>query len=144
MPESLTHPATYIPARPAVLVVGDRQIAIDEWPLARSVDERCSLEIRRPNGDLLTIEPRSRSVAAGIVRFALIVLGGTIPGVVGISVEVPWWISIGLSLFILIILLLVVRSQLSASRWIRFDRNASHLLIERRVGFRRKPRVDRM
>src|SRR5262249_27774373 len=43
-----------------------------------------------------------------------------------------------------IILLLVVRDQLSALRWIRFDRDAGHLVIERRVGFRRKPRVDRM
>src|SRR5262249_44589493 len=101
MPESLAHPATYIPARPSVLVVGDGQITIEEWPLAGSVEERCSLEIRRPNGDLLTIEPKSHSVAVGIVRFVLIVLGGIIPGVIGLSVEAPWWLSIGFSLFIL-------------------------------------------
>jgi hypothetical protein len=137
-------PATYVPARPAVLVVGDLQITIAEWPLAGSVEEHRSLEIRRLNGDLLTIEPRSRSVAAGIARFVLTVIGGTIPVVIGVSVAAPRWLSICFILLIPTILLLVVRDQLSALRWIRFDRDAGHLVIERRVGFRRKPRVDRM
>jgi hypothetical protein len=144
MPEPLAHPATYVPSRSAVLVVGDRQITIDEWPLAGSVEERCSLEIRRPNGELLTIEPRSRGVAAGIVRFVLIVLGGTIPAVVGGSVEAPWWLSVGFSLFILMTLLLVIRGHLSDLRWIRFDRDAGQLVIERRVGFRRRLGVERI
>jgi hypothetical protein len=144
MPGSLAHPATYIPARPAVLVVGDRQIPIDEWPLAGSVEERCSLEIRRPNGDLLAIEPKSHSQAVGIMRFVLTVLGGVIPVAIGVCVEAPWWLSIGISLIILTILLLVVRGQLSQLRWIRFDRNSGQLVIERRVGFRRKLRVERI
>ena len=144
MPESLAHPTTYIPARPAVLVVGDRQITNEEWPLAGSVEERRSLEIRRPNGDLLTIEPKSHSVAVGIVRFVLIVLGGIMPAAIGVSVEAPWWLSIGFSLCVLLVLLLVVRGHLSDLRWIRFDRKAGELVIERRVGFRRKFRVDRI
>jgi hypothetical protein len=39
--------------------------------------------------------------------------------------------------------LLLVRAHLSSLRWIRLDRKAGQLVIERRVGFRREPRVDR-
>src|SRR5690348_12265096 len=53
--------AALIPAQPAVLVVGDRRIPIDDWPLARSVEERRSVELRRPSDDVLVIEPKGRA-----------------------------------------------------------------------------------
>jgi hypothetical protein len=43
----------------------------------------------------------------------------------------------------LAIALLLVRAQLSSLRWLRFDRAAGQPAIERRVGFRMEPRVDR-
>jgi hypothetical protein len=55
MSEQTGHQPTLIPAQPAVLVVGDRRISIDEWPLAQSVEERRSVEVNRPSDDVLVI-----------------------------------------------------------------------------------------
>ena len=139
MPESDVHPTTYIPA---VLLVGDHRIAMDEWPLTRAVEERGSLEIQRPNADLLTIEPKARSGAVGAISLLLVVLGGLLPAIMSAVVEGPWWIPFVSSLVALALLLLLVRDRLSHLRWIRLDRKAGQLVIERRVGFRRKSRVD--
>ena len=38
---------------------------------------------------------------------------------------------------------MLVRSQLSSLRWVRLDREAGELVIERKVGFRRQPCTDR-
>src|SRR5437667_190750 len=40
MSDPIRQQPTFIPAQPPMLVVGERRIAIDEWPLARSVEER--------------------------------------------------------------------------------------------------------
>jgi hypothetical protein len=64
MSEQPRSPVTYIPAQPAALVVGDRRIPIDEWSLARSVDERRRMEVRRPSEDLLVIEPGKRAASS--------------------------------------------------------------------------------
>ena len=136
MPETEGHSTTYIPA---VLLVGDRRIAMDEWPLTRAVEERCSTEIQRPNADLLTIEPKAHS---GAISLFLVVLGGLLPAMMSAAVEGPWWIPFVSCLVAMILLLLLVRDRLSHPRWIRLDRKSRQLVIERRVGFRRRSRVD--
>jgi hypothetical protein len=147
MPAPIGHPASasLISARPAVLVVGDRQIPIDEWPLARSVEERRSVEAGKPNANLLVIEPKKRSGAIGAVPIVLTLVSGALPGVIANALQVPFplWLSMSLVLGVLVIALLLVRVHLSSLQWIRFDREAGQLVIERRVGFRREPRVDR-
>jgi hypothetical protein len=134
--------ATLIPAQPAMLVVGDRRIPIDDWPLARSVQERRSVEVRRPNEDVLVIEPKGRAGAGLIVQAVLVFLAGALPGAVAAACAVPWWLSILIGLVIVSFLLLLIRGHLSSLRWIRFDRTTGLLAIERRPGFRRQPRVE--
>src|SRR5438105_3449662 len=136
------HP-TLIPAQPAVLVVGERRIAIDEWPLAQSVEERRSVEVKRAGDDLLTIEPKKRAAAGTVVKAILIFLGGAAPAVIAAGCEVPWWLATFIGLAVLSFLLLLVRMQLSGLRWLHFDRKAGQLVIQRRIGFRRLPRVER-
>jgi hypothetical protein len=143
MSEQTGHQAALIPAQPAVLVVGDRRISIDEWPLAHSVEERRSVEVNRPSDDVLVIEPMKRTGAGMIVRTILVFLGGALPAAIAAAFEVPVWLSILIGLLVLSFLLMLVRSQLSSLRWIRFDRQAGKLVIERRVGFCRQPRTDR-
>jgi hypothetical protein len=135
--------ATLIPAQPAVLVVGDRRIPIDDWPLARSVEERRSVELRRPSDEVLVIEPKRRAGAGLIVPAVLVFLGGALPGAVAAACAVPWWLSIVIGLVIVSFLLLLIRGQLSSLRWLRFDRTAGQLVMERRLGFPREPRVER-
>jgi hypothetical protein len=143
MSEQTGHPATFVPAQPAVLVLGDRRIAIDEWPLARSVQERRSVEVNRPSDDVLLIEPMKRTGAGMILQSTLVFLGGALPTTIAAALEVPMWLSVLLGLLILSALLMLVRSQLSSLRWIRIDRQAGKLVIERKVGFRRQPRTER-
>ncbi len=143
MSEQTGRQATLIPAEPPVLVLGDRRISIDEWPLAHSIEERRSVEVNRPSGDVLVIEPKKRTVAGVIVTGIFVFLGGTLPAVIAAAVQVPVWLSILIGLLVLSALLMLVRSQLSSWRWIRFDRQAGNLVIERKVGFRRQPRTDR-
>ena len=82
MPAPIGPPASsLISARPAVLIVGDRQMPIDEWPLARRVEERRSVEARQLNAELLVIEPKKWSGASRAALILLTVLGGALPGV---------------------------------------------------------------
>jgi hypothetical protein len=144
MSEPLVHPATYIPAQPAVLVLGDRRMPIEEWPLARSVEERRAVEIKRPSDDRLVIEPAKRSGAAAVTKGTFVFLGGVLPGAIAHFLEVPWWGSALISLVVLALLILMVHGMLSQLRWVRFDRAAGDLVIEGRGGFLlREARVER-
>jgi len=143
MSDPIRQQPTFIPGQPPMLVVGERRIAIDEWPLARSVEERRSVEVKRAGEDLLTIEPKKRAAAGTVMKAILIFLGGTVPAVIAAGFEVPWWLAALIGLAVLSLLLLLVRGQLSGLRWFRFDRQAGQLVIERRIGFRRVPRVER-
>jgi hypothetical protein len=118
------------------------ELLIDEWPLARSVEERRSVEVKRAGEDLLTIEPKKRAAAGTVMKAILIFLGGTVLAVIAAGFEVPWWLAALIGLAVLSLLLLLVRGQLSGLRWLRFDRQAGQLVIERRIGFRRVPRVQ--
>jgi hypothetical protein len=70
-------------------------------------------------------------------------LGGALPAAIAAAVEVPTWLSILIGLLVLSFLLMLIRSQLSSLRWVRLDREAGELVIERKVGFRRQPCTDR-
>jgi hypothetical protein len=140
----MSQQAVVIPPEPAKLVIGDRQISIDEWPIARTVDERRSVEIERPDDDLLVIAPGRRSGARLVGQAAFIFLCVAVPSVAVAAFELPRWLAVALGIFFLAIFLLLIRGQLSSRRWIRFDQKDRMLTIERKVGFRRAVVVDRV
>jgi hypothetical protein len=140
----MSQQAVVIPPEPAKLVVGDRQIPIDEWPMARTIDERRSVEIERPEDDLLVIAPGRRSGARLVGQSALVFLCAAVPSVAVAAFELPRWGGVGLGIFMLAIFLLLIRGQLSSRRWIGFDRKDRTLTVERKVGFRRAVVIDRV
>jgi hypothetical protein len=142
MADQIAHQTTVLPEQPAMLVVGGRRILIDEWPLARSVDERCSMEVSRPSGDWLVIRQKKRAGAGLIIQGLLVLLCGALPSAIAAASEAPWWVSILLGLAMLSFLILMIRGLLSRLRWVRFDRKAGRLVLERRAGFRRERRID--
>ena len=143
MPQDAAPQAVVIPARPAMLVVGDRQIPIDEWPLARSAEESRAVEIEATEDGQLVIAPKRRA-GAGLVGKALLVLAaGALPAVVAAAVQLPAWPAAAMSIAFAAGVILFLRGQLASLRRSRFDRRAGRLFIERRVGFRPEWRLER-
>lgn len=135
--------AVVIPARPAMLVVGDRQIPVDEWPLARSAEERRSVEIEATEDGQLVIAPRPRA-GAGLVGMSLLVIAaGLLPALVGAAMQVPPWAMVAMSAVFAAVIILFLRGQLARLRRFRFDRRSGRLVIERRAGFRPRWRAER-
>jgi hypothetical protein len=135
-------PVSLIPARPAVLLVGDRLISVDEWPLARSVGEKRTLEVVR-SGDVLAIEPKRGTGIGWTGTFIVVYLGSAaLPGLVGAIYDAPWWLGVGLSLVMIVALALCLRVILTGLRWITFDRQSGKLVFERRIGFSKKRRIE--
>ncbi len=142
MATQANQPVTLIPAQPSTLLVGDRQIPVDDWPLARTVDEKRSVAVVS-NDDMLAIEPKRRSVAAQSVGVAFMFLSAAaFPSLVVGLLGLPGWMAIMMSAVILALLVLIVRNSLSNVRWITFDRRAKQLVFERRVGFRNQRRIE--
>jgi hypothetical protein len=143
MPESIGPPATLLPAQPTVLVVGDRRIAVAEWPLAAAVDERRSVELSRPEDDVLVIGPRPGTTAGMIGRSFLVALGGLLPTLVVDASDAPTWLAVLIGVVVAALVALLIRSQLIGQQWLCFDRPAGQLRIERRPGFGREHRLER-
>jgi hypothetical protein len=142
MPDQFDSPVTLIPAQPAMLVVGERRIPVAEWPLASSVEERRSVELTRPQDDVLVIEPKKRAALGLIARCVFVLLGGVLPGVIAAACEVRWWVAILIGVAATLPLILLIRSQLSRQRWIRFDRKTEQLVIQRRARLGRARRIE--
>jgi hypothetical protein len=142
MSEQLSSSVTYIPAQPAMLALGERRIAIDEWPLARSVEEGLSVELSRPTEDVLVIEPKKRATAGMFAKTVFLILGAWVPVLIAATFEGPWWLILLGGTMAGLCLVLLVHSQLSRRRWIRFDRKEGQFLIERRTGFGQNRRVE--
>ncbi len=139
MPEQ----AVVIPARPAMLVLGDRQIPIDEWPLARSVEERRVVEIEATEDGQLVIAPRRRAGRGLVVNTLLILAAGALPAVVAAAMQLsPWLDGVMAAVFAAVVILFLLR-RLAGLRRFRFDRPAGRLVIERRAGFRPEWRAER-
>jgi hypothetical protein len=136
-------PVTLIPAQPTTLLVGDRRIPVDDWPLARTVDENRSVEVV-VSDELLVIEPKRRRGAGQIVVIAVLMfLGGAL---LVIPVFLLSLLSVYLAAFMIVtvfaVVAMLVRSSLASMRWITFDRRAKQLVFERRVGFRNQRRIE--
>ncbi len=113
------------------------------WHVAST--QRRSVEARQPDAELLVIEPKRWSGAGVALLIFSTVLVGALTGMIAATLEAPFpaWLSVSLVIVgVVVVALLLVRAHLSSLRWIRFDRKAGQLVIERRVGFRRRPRVD--
>src|SRR5262245_43912052 len=124
-------PISFIPARPVLLLVGDRQIPVDEWPLARPVEEKRSLEMVR-SGDVLAIAPNRGTGIGWTGTFIVMYLGSAaLPGLVAAIYDAPWWLGVGLSLVMIVALALSLRVILTGLRWITFDHRSGKLVLER-------------
>jgi hypothetical protein len=139
MPEQ----AVVIPARSATLVVGDRQIPVDEWPMARSADERRSVEIGATEDGQLVIAPGRHVVVRLVGTSLLAIAAGLLPSLAGVAMQVPPRAIAVMSAILAAIAVLVLRGQLARLRRFRFDRQTGRLVIERRAGFRPEWRPER-
>jgi hypothetical protein len=142
MPDQATEHAVLIPAQPAMLVLGDRRIPVHEWPLAPSVAERNTLELVRTEDDQLVIAPKPRTGASIVVQALFAFVCITLPTLVATLFELPGWLGVALTVLIAAVFVLFIRGQLSRLRWARFDRRSGRLVIERKIGFKRKVRVE--
>ena len=135
-------PVTLIPAQPSTLLVGDRRIPIDDWPLARDVNEKRTVNVVGSD-DLLVIEPIRRSMAGQIVAVALLVLSASaFPSLVVALCGLPIWMALPIIVVTFALIAMLVRNDLASMKWITFDRRAGLLMFERRVGFRNLRRVE--
>jgi hypothetical protein len=135
--------AVVIPARPTILVVGDRQVPIDEWPLARSAEERRDVGFERTEDDQLVIAPKPRAGAGLIAKTILVIAAGAVPGLITMAMQVPPWLIVTVSGVLMIVVILFLRASLARLRRYRFDRREGRLFIERRAGFRPEWRAER-
>jgi len=144
MATQANQPVTLIPAQPSTLLVRDRRISVDEWSLARTVDEHRKVEVV-VSDDRLVIEPTKRRGGAGQIAVIVILmfLGG---GAFVIPVILLTLLSVYLAAFMIVavfaVVAMLVRSSLSSIRWITFDRRAKQLVFEKRVGFRNQRRTE--
>jgi hypothetical protein len=138
MPEQARPQPALIEEQPAVLVVGDRKIRIDQWPLARTAAEHRTVVLTRTD-DLLVIEPQRLAWAKHLLHpLVLIALTGAMVGC--IAAGIPLWLALPLfgTMF-----LAFVWGNLSSWQWIRFDSKTNQLAFERRSGFRNRRRFDK-
>jgi hypothetical protein len=142
MPDQATEHAVLIPAQPAMLVLGDRRIPVYEWPLAPSVAERNTLDLVRTEDDQLVIAPKPRTGTSIVVQAIFAFVCITLPTLVATLFELPGWLGVALTVLIAAVFVLFIRGQLSSLRWTRFDRRSGRLVIERKIGFKRKVRVE--
>jgi hypothetical protein len=138
-----SQPVTLVPAQPTTLLVGDRRISVDDWPLVRTVDERRSVEVVISD-DLLVLEPKRQAGPGQIVaKVVFVFIGGVL---LMIPVVLLSFLSVYLAAFLVVAVFafaaMIVRSSLSRMRWITFDRRAKQLVFERRVGFRNQRRIE--
>jgi hypothetical protein len=125
-----------IPEQRAALVVGDRSIQVDNWPLASYTREHRDVEVVRVD-DSLVIEPMRRAWVKSLI-FTLIV---AVPGLLFTSLgQVPFWLIL---IILLVVFLVLLRFSLSRLEWIKFDRRAKQVVFERRVGLQNKRRVEK-
>jgi hypothetical protein len=135
------HQATAVSSQSTMLVIGDRRISIDEWPLAKSVEESRSVAVQRPTQDQLLIGPGKRTTLAIVVRYLAAFALGPFLLALGLAFEWPWWLSALLGLALVSLLIVGIRAELSRARQVCFDRRAGRLTVTQRTGFRRRPRV---
>jgi hypothetical protein len=142
MPDQATEHAVLIPAQPAMLVLGDRRIPVPEWPLAPSVVERNTLELVRTEDDQLVIAPKPRTGASIIAQTLFAFICITLQTLFATLLELPVWLGLALTALIAVVFVMFIRSQLSRLRWARFDRRSGRLVLERKIGFKRKILVE--
>jgi hypothetical protein len=126
-----------------VLQFGGRQITVPDWPLARQVDEHRQQELVG-SGDALVIEPRQNSLPIQVGAILVTCLASAaLPALIINLLEIPVWIALAVTGVALVPLAMLVRSTLAQLRWITFDRQTQRLIIERRLGFRNRRRLER-
>jgi hypothetical protein len=136
MPKQADCQTALIPEQPAALVVGDRRIQVDNWPLASYTREDRHVKLVQV-ADSLVIEPVQRVWVKSVI-FTLIF---AVPGFLATALEqVPLWLIL---IILLVLFLALLRSSLAQLEWIRFDRRAKQVVFERRVGLQNKRRVEK-
>src|SRR5947208_2643291 len=92
MTDTAQPPATFIPNRPAEIVIGGRRFPIDAWPMGRAVDERRPADPIRSDGEFI-LEPARHSALGIAARYVLAGVAGVVPVVVGVLADGPPWAS---------------------------------------------------
>jgi hypothetical protein len=129
--------------RPATIQIGPRTFAIETRPLATSADQYRQVELVQPAPDCMVIEPKRRAFGAYLLPYLLAAVGAALAPILNVVLEVPYWVGFGVLLLVLAAYVFVVRQILSSLRWIRFDRRAGLMTVQRKVGFRRRTQTDR-
>jgi hypothetical protein len=134
----------FIPAQPAILVIGEQRIPIDDWPMARSAEDPRDVEIQRPGEQVLAIEPRKRAATFTITRTLVLLGAGLVPSAAGFFYLAAqwWWVWVPISLLCMGGVLFFIRHSLAQLRYIRFDRSTAQFTVEHRSGFRDTRCVD--
>jgi hypothetical protein len=134
--------ACVIPAQPTMLLVGDREISVDEWPMASQVDERRTEEMSRSTESLVIGPKRRAGIGSAAKSVAMFLSAAALPGLVAAICDSPIWLAVVSSFLAIAAMAAIVRVNLSRLRWITFDRRSQKLVIERRTGFRNERRVE--
>jgi hypothetical protein len=135
MAEAARSQVGYVPPQPAVLVVVGREIPVDDFPIARSVEEFRSVEVVAGGPDELVIGPRPRPLLTAIlflVGLAILIVPIVVAELLGNGFG--WGLGVILGA-IAAFGLIFIRFQLRGLRWVRFDRRSGRVVGERRVGF---------
>ncbi len=141
MSDTSGYPRMLIPDQPAQIVVGGKRVPVDGWSLAGYAQENNYDRVVRENQNL-TIGPRSRFRASLMFGALFPVFGAMLGLVLVIYTTLPEWLAGVTSLGVLGLFIWYIRSTISSSRWIRFDRVLNQLVIEKRIGFRGRLRVE--
>lgn len=134
---------TLVPAQPAVLIVGDQRIPIDEQPLGESVDEWQRLGISRPSDSVLTVHLMKyriiNRIAMGLCVFGaglLIVMLGRLD-----AQQSAWYLVGGIT--IEIVILSTTHYAIPGFRSIQFDLQYKEIVFERMIRPGRDDLVER-
>lgn len=140
--------AVVIPAQPARLQLGDREIPIPTQPLSHESRSRRQVELLTGDPDCFILMPLPGGT--GMAWLMGLLLGGLVGGLWiwgGVMMgEDGWWglIFLLISLPFLGLLILVVRSALygKGPQRFQFDRRKGELIIDRRHGLREAYHIE--
>jgi hypothetical protein len=127
--------------QPARLVLGGREITVDDSPMASEVEGWRSVEVRSETPDQLVIRLRRKVRLREVWHTILpIPVGLVVAGLSTPSTDpVCLWTFMGG--FCLILLAVTIRTAVRSRSWswVRFDRRSGRVVCERRVGVRINP-----
>jgi hypothetical protein len=126
--------------QPARLVLGGREITVDDSPMASEVEEWRSVEVRSETPELV-IRLRRRVRLWEVWHTILPIPVGLVVAVLSTPSTDPVCLWTFMGGFCLILLAVTIRTAVRSRSWswVRFDRRSGRVVCERRVGVRINP-----